>query len=864
MSGDGDEVPRLLRDRHIKAVRDTFHRPPTVSELRAIDSLPLEPRKNLNDTSPNGQRIYELLRAFEKTGYIEGLEEAGRLIWAQIFAEPDLSHEPRRKPFSAVRSLASREINKVEYKASQHPTRTPKEKPLQRTSEEKVIAINATSNAFAGSPQKPWMTKGISISPTTRRASISSVESSNNNEPANYHIQSPELQPVSSQIAQSGQQTQNHTSKFTTAVPGGLPNTCGGGVYMPLALHQKVQEHQYASPYSVQASETSMPYVSEGGEPARDMISRANIPSIIDGELRVPSESTDCSALMGNSLHTLVSHKSYPSAPSKTYRFEQTTSPNSTHQHSPRGHQNSMMSSSGNHSRYYPLPSTNQNPLQPLNGRGYQNLQIPSSTDRTYDPTSPPFHPAISAEGQQIPSSTGRIYDPTSPSFHPAISAEGQRLFLSRNEEEENELAHITSNTHHSLSKLPDNQGDQQTESSSTVVAANDLSSISTTGHRTELATPNPSMQQSPSFDTSAMAPGQSNNNPFVIRDDMGFIPLSSQEITDQDLNFAPDNPLPISSRRITRSVSRSTTTPTSPTPKTTKAKTTLLHGAGPQFGILIPETPPPGTIFSTRTQNALSVHNAKKSSTKKAFIPTASGSAQADGASDSASKTNVQAHYIPDLPPQRQAIYSSASSDPSIEFIHFDPMNDYDKDDDAYTGQPTCAIASNRTHLHQAPHSLFHRTPTHPSPPPPHLRPHTPEYLLFPPVAASSSKQTWPPPPPELEGFRQYTFVRDRISLNMKAKRRTEVDLDTGEYRYSMDSKETSRGYKMDGTRIRTSSRYFHKKRVAKKSKEKVEEERLDEIVRKVESVEKGVNDLRREEGEALLALLGGGFLPL
>lgn len=97
-----------------------------------------------------------------------------------------------------------------------------------------------------------------------------------------------------------------------------------------------------------------------------------------------------------------------------------------------------------------------------------------------------------------------------------------------------------------------------------------------------------------------------------------------------------------------------------------------------------------------------------------------------------------------------------------------------------------------------------------------------------------------------------------------MKAKRRTEIDIDTGEYRYSMDSKETSRGYKMDGTRVRTSSRYFHKKRIAKKSKEKEEEERVDEIVRKVESVEKGVEEMRREEGDVLLGLLGGGFLPL
>lgn len=97
-----------------------------------------------------------------------------------------------------------------------------------------------------------------------------------------------------------------------------------------------------------------------------------------------------------------------------------------------------------------------------------------------------------------------------------------------------------------------------------------------------------------------------------------------------------------------------------------------------------------------------------------------------------------------------------------------------------------------------------------------------------------------------------------------MKAKRRTEIDLDTGDYRYSMDSNETSRGYKMDGTRIRTSSRYFHKKRVLGKSKKKVEQERVDDIVRKVEGVEKDIKEMGREEGDVLLELLGGGFLPL
>ncbi|KAF7921835.1 hypothetical protein EAE99_007598 [Botrytis elliptica] len=488
------------------------------------------------------------------------------------------------------------------------------------------------------------------------------------------------------------------------------------------------------------------------------------------------------------------------------------------------------MSSPGNYSEYSPLPSTNKPLLQPLNEEGYQDRQIASSTGNTYDPTSPPFHPAISSEGQQ--------------------------LFRLRKEEEETELARITSNIHHSLSALPDNQRDQQTESSSTIVAANTSTSMSTTGHRTQIATPNASMQQSPSSDTSVVTPGQLTNNPFVIRDDMGFI--------HQDMNFALNNPLPMSSRRITRSISSSTHTPILPSPKTINGRTTFSDGASPQSRMLIPENPLPDTIFSTRAQNVLSVHNAKKNSTKNPFFPTAPVSAQAYGASDSASNIGVLAHYIPELQPQQELSYSSASPNFSIEFIHFDPTKDYDNDDNAYTENPISVSQASISYPAQPPHSLFHPTSTRPSPPPPHLRPHTPEYLLFPPTAASSSKQTWPPPPPEIEGYRQYTFVRDRISLNMKAKRRTEIDLDTGEYRYSMDSKETSRGYKMDGTRVRTSSRYFHKKRIAKKSKEKEEEERVDEIARKVESVEKGVEEMRREEGDVLLGLLGGGFLPL
>ncbi|ATZ52834.1 hypothetical protein BCIN_08g04620 [Botrytis cinerea B05.10] len=782
MLEDGDEVPRLLRDRYIKAVRDRFHRPPTVNELRAIDALPLESRKNLNDTSPNGQRIYEFLRAFEKTGHVEGLEEAGRLLWAQIFAQPNFSQEPRKEQFSVVRNIAARGVSEVNHRARQHPAKIQKEKPLRQTSAEKVISINATSNAFAGSPQKSWMTRGVSISPT--------------------------------------------------------------------------QQHQYASPYSVQASENSMSPVPERRETARDMSFHANIPSNIDGESRVPaqepifhsnytsnwqSESTNCNASM-ESFHITKSYKPYPSPILETNRFDQTTFSNST-QHSPWGSHTSMMTSLGSYSGYSPLPSTNQSLLQPLNDAGYQNRQISSSNSN--------------------------IYDPMSPLFHPAISAEGQKLFRLRKEEERKELARITSNIHHSLSTLPDNHGDQQTESSFTIVAANTLTEMSSTGHITQIATPSSFAQQSPSPDASAAAPGQSIYNPFVIHDDMGFI--------HQDMNFAPNNPLPTSSRRITRSVSNSTTTPIPP-----PLKTTHLEISGPRSGILTSENPPPGTIISTNTQKPLSAHNAKNTSMKKAFIPIAPAPAQVDGASDSASchyypvdysqlpiedlnvDTDFKAHHIIGLPPQQESSYSSASPNPSIEFIHFDPINYYGNDDNAYTKQPVYVPPAYLAHLTQPLSGLFHPTPTHPSPPPPHLRPHTPEYLLFPPIAASSSKQIWPPPPPQIEGYRQYTFVRDRISLNMKAKRRTEIDLDTGDYRYSMDSNETSRGYKMDGTRIRTSSRYFHKKRVLGKSKKKVEQERVDDIVRKVEGVEKDIEEMGREEGDALLELLGGGFLPL
>ncbi|KAF7865209.1 hypothetical protein EAF04_006186 [Stromatinia cepivora] len=804
MSETEGDVPFLLRDRRIKAVRDRFHRPPTASELRAIDALPLEPRKNLNDTSPNGQKIYDLLKAFEKSGYVEGLEEAGRLLWAQVFAKPDFSQIPRREPISITRDIATSGYAEVRYMASQ--------KPAQQSAAEKVLSTNTTSNAFAGSPQKSWMTKGVSVSPSPRRASISSTENDKNNEPATYDFQTQFIPPpIPLRLAPSGQQTQNHASTFVNQVPGASPNIYKSGVYTPWPLHSSSQEHQYASPYSIQASTNSMSSVLERRDPTRDPISR---PNYTLNEYK-PS--------MVNSYDPTKSHYF---ATLGTGRHDPNPLSYSTPQHSPPGYPNSGMSSPDkNHA--YPAPSMRQDSILPSNTTVYSNYAMADSNRTPYDPSTPPFHPAISSQAQQ--------------------------LFFSRQEEERDELARITSNIHESLSNLPDSYENQQVASSSRMAAANTLANMANTDRTAQLITPSASTYQSPSSSAPSVTPGQSSNNPFVIRDNMGFI--HSQDLTYQVPNPTPTNPQSTTpDRNSTSSFTNLTATvPNPPQSTTKKARTPLPNAPRPQFGKLIPENPVSGTIFSTNTKHDLLVSKAKKESIQKALVPLPPAFPQIDGAADPASyqydttdyarlptkdlnvDLDVQANYMSHLPPSQEPSFSYPDPDPSTntaaEFTFFDP---YNNDEDTYTEQPVYIPPSYLAHLPQPPRHLFQPTPSRPPPPPPHLRPHTPEYLLFPPTAASSTKKIWPRPPTPIEGYRQFTFVRDRISLQLSAKRRTEIDLETGEYRYSMDSQETNRGYKMDGTRIRTDERFFRKKRMTRKVLAKMELERIEEEERR------------------------------
>ncbi|KAJ8069267.1 hypothetical protein OCU04_002929 [Sclerotinia nivalis] len=814
MSEIEDDVPFLLRDRRIKAVRDRFHRPPTANELRAIDALPLEPRRNLNDTSPNGQKIYDLLKAFEKSGYVEGLEEAGRLLWAQVFAEPDFSQMPRREPISITRDIATSGYVEVRCMASRRPASQPKEKPAQQSAAEKVLSINTTSNAFAGSPQKSWMTKGVSVSPSPRRASISSTENDKNNEPATSDFQPQYTPPIPFRPAQSGQQTQNHASTFVNQVPGASPNIYNSGVYTPWPLHSNSQQHQYASPYSIQGPTNSMSSILERGDPTRDPISRVNYTS---------NELNEYNPSMVN-LYDPTESQSHYFATLGAERRDPNPLSYSTPQHPPSGYPNSGMSSPGNNYAHPTPPSMRQHFIQPSNDTVYPNHTMTGSSRTPYDPSTPPFHPAISSQAQA--------------------------LFFSRKEAERDELARITSNIHQSLSSLPDSHENQQVASSSRMAAANTLANMANTDRTTQL-TPGASTYQSPSSATTSMTPGQSSNNPFVIRDDMGFI--HSQDLTYQDPNPTPINPQPTTSDRNSASSSTNltATVPNPPQPTSKKARTPLPNTPRPQFGKLIPENPISGTIFSTNTKHDLLVSKAKKESIKKALIPLPPAFTQIDGASDPASyqhdttdyarlptkdlnvDLDVQANYMSHLPPSQEPSFSypDPSTNTAAEFTFFDPYND---DEDTYTEQPVYIPPSYLAHLPQPPRHLFQPTPSRPPPPAPHLRPHTPEYLLFPPVAASSTKKPWPRPPSPIEGYRQFTFVRDRISLQLSAKRRTEINLDTGEYRYAMDSQETNRGYKMDGTRIRTDERFFRKKRMTKKVLAKMELERVEEEERR------------------------------
>ncbi|EPE29793.1 hypothetical protein GLAREA_00953 [Glarea lozoyensis ATCC 20868] len=78
----------------IEEIQERYGRKPSPNELRAIDSLPTVPVTELADKSPVGLRIHYLLTQSEDRRDVSLLEEAGRLIWQQIF-EPERCGEVR-------------------------------------------------------------------------------------------------------------------------------------------------------------------------------------------------------------------------------------------------------------------------------------------------------------------------------------------------------------------------------------------------------------------------------------------------------------------------------------------------------------------------------------------------------------------------------------------------------------------------------------------------------------------------------------------------------------------------------------------------------------------------------------------------
>lgn len=446
------------------------------NELRAIDALPLEPRKNLNDTSQNGQKIYDLLKAFEVDGVVEALEEAGALIWEQIFAAPDFSQRPGVQPHLSIATKFARTANaEVRHVASQ--------KHKQLSPAEKVASTNVTSKAFAGSPQKSWMNMGISVSPSPRRGSSSSTDRDSYSDTSRFNSES-STPPIPFPLAQPGHQNRSHGSSHVDQVPRYPSDAYNRGVYTPWPLHPTSHESQYASPYSVQAPASSMSPVPERVDLAQD-----GTPKPTYNPSMVPYDPT-------RPFH-LESFESNESSPETS---------TSTPQNPAREYTNSGPSTSGMNYRYY----------------------APQDPRRLSSYTAPPAHPT---------SSTISVDDPPTRSFHPALSHEAQKLLLSRKIEEENELTRITASIHRSLASLPDNNAKQHVASkpdvhhnlSSTMDAAKALPDMPSIDRKTELTTSSSCVQQEPS-PAAPMAPKQSGNNPFIIPGDMGFIRTFQRE----------------------------------------------------------------------------------------------------------------------------------------------------------------------------------------------------------------------------------------------------------------------------------------------------------------------------------------------
>ncbi|KAB8295931.1 hypothetical protein EYC80_008751 [Monilinia laxa] len=487
MSSNGDAVPFFLRDRRIKAVEDKFHREPTANELRAIDALPLEPRKNLNDTSPNGQRIYDLLKAYEIDGLVEVLEEAGALLWEQIFAAPEFSQRPRVRPAISIATKFARTANaEARHMASQ--------KQKQTSPAEKVASINATSNTFACSPQKSWVKTGVSVPPSPRRGSSPSTERGSYSDTTGHGSQS-STTPIPFRLAQLGHQNRSHESSLVNQMSKYPSDTYSCGVYTPWSLPPVSHEPQYASPYSLQPPTSSMLPVPERVNPAQAEMRTPNYHPRLENDTENYSPSMiPYDPARSFHLETFESNESGPATST------------STPQCSARGYTGSEPSISGMNHRYY----------------------APQDPRRLSNYTEHRKGPKISVD------------DPSNstPSFHPTLSNQAQKLLLSRKREEEDELTRITANIHRSLARLPDNSTKQKVASnpnmyhnhSSTMDAANTLSDMPNIGRRTELATPSLSVQQKSSTATPSIAPKQSGNNPFIIRSDMGFIRTFERE----------------------------------------------------------------------------------------------------------------------------------------------------------------------------------------------------------------------------------------------------------------------------------------------------------------------------------------------
>lgn len=352
-------------------------------------------------------KIYKLLLECER-GNFGALEEAGALLWEQIFAQPDSSQAPIEGPVSfsddQLRELRGKPMTPKSTKPS--PVET-------------MARANATTNSFAGSTQKPWMMSRISYQPVEPQIPL--------------------------RLAQSGQRATNFTSIFDNKV-----SECSSSIHDSdfhirnhRPVHQNWRENQYQSPCSIQAAASSMsplPVTRNTIQapilPFQETINLAQDP-VSDSDYKQTLGSN--SAEYDPSMSTLYdpARSRYHTAIEEMTQ-DQPPSTNSTLQYSTSG-RHTITSVSGRRHEYY----APQDPSWIFR----HTTTMPSST---------------------TPSRA--IYNPSSPPFHQAISPAAQNFYYTSKVAEEKELARIISDIHRSLSNLPDSVEGQRMNSSSTLV----------------------------------------------------------------------------------------------------------------------------------------------------------------------------------------------------------------------------------------------------------------------------------------------------------------------------------------------------------------------------------------------------------